>query len=171
MKVPLSSLRFPLLCFLYELWHDEPILEMTINHFDIIPQSCVSAITYTVIFSVYHLMSIYDTVDNIATIIQKLKQRIHTDWIIMYLKAHTQTKQQLTLYIDNNNMVYFNELPCNFATQHNTIKKTIDDENNKTKSLFLICVAAISYEERHDLYKNYTMPLSTLPKPVKWIIE
>jgi hypothetical protein len=116
-------------------------------------------------------MSIYDTVDNIKTIIQKLKERVHTDWIIMYLKAHSQTKQQLTLYIDNNNMVYFNELPCNFATQHNAIKTTIGDENNKIKSLFLICVEKLSHEERQYIYKHYTMPLSIFPKPVKWMID
>jgi hypothetical protein len=144
---------------------------MTINHFDIIPKYCVGAITYTVIFGVYPLMSIYDIVDNITTIIQKLKERIDTDWIMMYLKAHPQTKQQLALYIDNNNMVHFNELPCNFATKHSEITKTTDNENITIKSLFSICVEKLSYQERINIYKHYTMPLSVLPKSVKWMIE
>ena len=171
MKVPLCSLRFPLFVFLHAFWHEEPIIEMTINHFDVIPLNCVNSLSYTVIFGVYPSMNIYETINNITNIIKRLKQRIRTDWVVLSLKTHPSKKQSFTLHIDKDNMAHYNELPSLFSLAHNGLHNSICDKSNTVKSLFNLCAEEISYKDKMFINHYYTMPISIIPKPIKWLIE
>lgn len=173
MKVSLGSLRFPLRCYLHHHWHTEPIMEISINFFDVIPSSYVHSITYTLIFAIYRTMKLYDTIDDIVRIVKRLRYRINTDWTVIRIKTLTSgftSYDSIFLYIDTTNYVHFNSLPCPFTAAIERLDVNQPRTASGLRKLFAICADMLPYSQRLYMKEQLALPYDIMPSPVSWII-
>lgn len=176
MKVPLRSLRFPLRCFMDQHWHTEPIMEINICSFDMIPNSSVNAISYTLIFGLYRSMKAYDTIDDIVSIITRLRERIQTEWTVIKIRTLSHSLsvsdalEEILFYVDIDDVVHFTILPCQFTNAHETLRSK-EQVKTQPSTLFQLCAEQIPYHQKLIMKELLLFPFDIMPAPVAWLIS